>query len=72
MFEVRAHDTPGLLYSVANTLATLGVNVTSARVHTLGAEAVDIFYLRRDRRIAAGPGPRHRDRDRGGSGAGIA
>jgi [protein-PII] uridylyltransferase len=43
--EVRAHDTPGLLYSVANTLATLGVNVTSARVHTLGAEAVDIFYL---------------------------
>ncbi len=45
VLEVRAHDTPGLLYSVANTLATLGVNVTAARVHTLGAEAVDIFYL---------------------------
>ncbi len=45
VLEVRAHDTPGLLYSVANTLSTLGVNVTAARVHTLGAEAVDTFYL---------------------------
>jgi [protein-PII] uridylyltransferase len=45
VIEVRAHDTPGLLYSVASTLATLGVNVLSARVHTHGAEAVDIFYL---------------------------
>ncbi len=45
VIEVRAHDTPGLLYSVASTLASLGVNVLSARVHTHGAEAVDIFYL---------------------------
>lgn len=45
VLEVRAHDTPGLLYSVANVLTTLGVNVTSARVHTLGADAVDVFYV---------------------------
>jgi [protein-PII] uridylyltransferase len=45
VIEVRAHDTPGLLYAVANALTTLGVNVTSARVHTLGADAVDVFYL---------------------------
>ncbi|MET3805049.1 [protein-PII] uridylyltransferase [Nakamurella sp. UYEF19] len=45
VLEVRAHDSPGLLYSVASTLATQGVDVTAARVHTRGAEAVDIFYL---------------------------
>ena len=45
VLEVRAHDMPGLLYSVATTLSTLGVEVTSARVHTHGSEAVDIFYL---------------------------
>ncbi len=45
VLEVRAHDTPGLLHSVASTLATLEVDVTSARVDTLGAEVVDIFYL---------------------------
>ncbi|WP_090482468.1 [protein-PII] uridylyltransferase [Nakamurella panacisegetis] len=45
VLEVRAHDSPGLLAGVASTLSGLGVNVTSARVHTHGAEAVDIFYL---------------------------
>ncbi|QNK79666.1 [protein-PII] uridylyltransferase [Nakamurella sp. PAMC28650] len=45
VLEVRAHDVPGLLASVATTLSTLGVDVTSARVHTRGAEVVDIFYL---------------------------
>jgi [protein-PII] uridylyltransferase len=46
VIEVRAHDTPGLLYSVSSALTTLGVSVVSARVHTLGADAVDVFYLR--------------------------
>jgi [protein-PII] uridylyltransferase len=46
VLEVRAHDTPGLLYSVSSALTALGVSVTSARVHTLGAEAVDVFYVR--------------------------
>ena len=45
VLEVRAHDTPGLLYTVATALAAHGVGVTSARVHTHGAEAVDSFYL---------------------------
>lgn len=45
VMEVRAHDLPGLLYRVATTLSGLGVDVTAARVHTHGAEAVDIFYL---------------------------
>ncbi len=46
VLEVRAHDTPGLLYAVASALTTLGVSVVSARVHTVGAEAVDVFYVR--------------------------
>ena len=46
VLEVRAHDTPGLLYAVASALTTLGVGVVSARVHTVGAEAVDVFYVR--------------------------
>jgi len=45
VLEVRAHDMPGLLHSVATTLSALGVDVTAARVHTHGSEAVDIFYL---------------------------
>jgi [protein-PII] uridylyltransferase len=45
VIEVRAHDTPGLLHTVASALTTLGVSVVSARVQTLGADAVDVFYL---------------------------
>jgi len=45
VIEVRAHDMPGLLYAVASALTALGVSVTSARVDTLGAEAVDVFYV---------------------------
>ena len=45
VLEVRAHDIPGLLYSVASALTTLGISVVSARVGTLGAEAVDVFYV---------------------------
>src|SRR6195952_1323460 len=43
--EGRATDTPALPDSVATTTAERDVDVTSARVHTHGAEAVDIFYL---------------------------
>jgi [protein-PII] uridylyltransferase len=46
VLEVRAHDTPGLLFAVASALTTLGISVVSARVHTVGAEAVDVFYVR--------------------------
>ena len=71
MLEVRAHDMPGLLYSVASALTTLGVSVISARVHTLGAEAVDVFYVQAadGSRAVAGQGPG--DRGGGGSGAGL-
>jgi [protein-PII] uridylyltransferase len=43
--EVRAADRPGLLFRLGRALAVMGVSVRGARVVTLGAEAVDVFYL---------------------------
>ena len=43
--EVRAHDAVGLLYRLTRALADLGLDVRSARISTLGAEAVDAFYV---------------------------
>ncbi|MGH8893039.1 MAG: ACT domain-containing protein, partial [Actinomycetes bacterium] len=43
--EVRASDRPGLLHRLGRALALLDVSVRGARVVTLGAEAVDVFYL---------------------------
>ena len=43
--EVRAHDRPGLLYRLGRALALMGVDIRAARVATMGAEAVDVFYL---------------------------
>jgi [protein-PII] uridylyltransferase len=45
VLEVRAHDRPGLLFTVARVLAAEGLDVRSARVETLGAEVVDAFYV---------------------------
>jgi [protein-PII] uridylyltransferase len=43
--EVRARDTPGLLYRVCAAIARAGASIATARVSTLGAEAVDVFYI---------------------------
>jgi len=43
--EVRAHDAPGLLWRIARALSACGLDVRAARVETLGAEAVDVFYV---------------------------
>jgi [protein-PII] uridylyltransferase len=45
VIEVRAHDLPGLLYKVSSELTAAGVSVVGARVDTLGADAVDVFYV---------------------------
>ena len=45
MVEVRAHDAPGLLWRIARALSECGLDVRAARVETLGAEAVDVFYV---------------------------
>ena len=43
--EVRAHDRPGLLWRIGHALGSSGIQVRAARVETLGAEAVDVFYV---------------------------
>ena len=45
VLEVRAADSPGLLYRIAQALEDAGVDVRAARISTLGAEVVDAFYL---------------------------
>ncbi|MGH3191332.1 MAG: ACT domain-containing protein, partial [Streptosporangiaceae bacterium] len=43
--EVRAHDAPGLLWRVGRAFGDRGLDVRAARVETLGAEVVDVFYV---------------------------
>ncbi|MGO8892221.1 MAG: [protein-PII] uridylyltransferase [Streptosporangiaceae bacterium] len=45
VIEVRAHDAPGLLWRVGRALGECGLDVRAARVETLGAEVVDVFYV---------------------------
>ena len=45
VIEVRAHDAPGLLWRVGRALGESGLDVRAARVETLGAEVVDVFYV---------------------------
>ncbi|MGX5183181.1 [protein-PII] uridylyltransferase [Streptomyces avermitilis] len=45
VIEVRAHDAPGLLHRIGRALEKSGVRVRSMHVSTLGANAVDAFYV---------------------------
>ncbi|MEV5882929.1 [protein-PII] uridylyltransferase [Streptomyces sp. NPDC052020] len=45
VIEVRAQDAPGLLFRIGRALEGAGVRVRSAHVSTLGANAVDAFYV---------------------------
>jgi [protein-PII] uridylyltransferase len=47
--EVRAHDRPGLLWRIGQALGGCGLQVRAAQVDTLGAEAVDVFYIADER-----------------------
>jgi [protein-PII] uridylyltransferase len=43
--EVRAHDRPGLLWRIGQAIGACGLQVRAAQVDTLGADAVDVFYV---------------------------
>ncbi|HEY5833663.1 [protein-PII] uridylyltransferase [Streptomyces sp.] len=45
VLEVRAHDVPGLLHRIGLALGATSVSIRSARISTLGANAVDAFYV---------------------------
>jgi [protein-PII] uridylyltransferase len=43
--EVRAHNATGVLYRIARAFLELQLDVRHAKVHTLGDEVVDSFYV---------------------------
>ncbi|MGY1838394.1 MULTISPECIES: [protein-PII] uridylyltransferase [unclassified Modestobacter] len=45
LVEVRATDRAGLLHRLTAALADAGLDVSSATIETLGADAVDAFYV---------------------------
>ncbi|MFI2779004.1 [protein-PII] uridylyltransferase [Streptomyces sp. ALB3] len=45
VIEVRAQDAPGLLHRIGRALEQSAVRVRSAHISTLGANAVDAFYV---------------------------
>ena len=45
VLTLTAADRPGLLYTVANTLAEHGANLHTAKVSTLGERAEDVFLI---------------------------
>jgi len=48
VLSVVASDRPGLLYSIARTLARYRINLQTARINTLGDRAEDIFLISGD------------------------
>jgi [protein-PII] uridylyltransferase len=45
VLELRATDSPGLLFRVTSALEAIGADIRSARISTLGGDVVDAFYL---------------------------
>ncbi len=45
VMEISSMDMPGLLSIIANVIATLEINITHAKISTLGEVIDDIFYL---------------------------
>jgi len=45
VLEVRAADATGLLYRLLRAIEGAGVELRAAKVATLGADVVDVFYL---------------------------
>jgi [protein-PII] uridylyltransferase len=52
VIEVRSHDQPGLLFRIGDAVTRCRVDIRSAIVTTLGAEAIDTLYVTE---ISAGP-----------------
>jgi [protein-PII] uridylyltransferase len=56
LVEVRAPDRGPLLYQLASTISDTGFDILSAMVTTLGAEAIDVFYVQAGRDPDTGTG----------------
>jgi [protein-PII] uridylyltransferase len=47
--EVKAEDRPGLAWTVAASIAQLGLDIRFAKIATAKALALDVFYVTDDR-----------------------
>ena len=47
VIEVKAQDRPGLAWTIAGTLAQLGLSISFAKIATAKALALDVFYVTR-------------------------
>lgn len=45
VIEVRAHDRAGLLYRITAAMSACDVTILGAKISTLGAEAIDAFFV---------------------------
>jgi len=45
IIEVRSHDRPALLFGIGDTITKCNIDIRSAIVTTLGAEAIDTLYV---------------------------
>jgi [protein-PII] uridylyltransferase len=45
IIEVRSHDKPALLFGIGDTITRCSIDIRSAIVTTLGAEAIDTLYV---------------------------
>jgi [protein-PII] uridylyltransferase len=45
VIEVNGRDRPRLLFDLANAIADLNINISSAQVATFGEKVVDVFYV---------------------------
>jgi [protein-PII] uridylyltransferase len=46
VLEVRAPDGVGVLWRITRALHDLDLDITSAKIQTIGTDAVDSFYVR--------------------------
>jgi [protein-PII] uridylyltransferase len=46
VLEVRAPDEVGVLYRITRAIADMDLDIRSAKVHTIGPDVVDSFYVR--------------------------
>ncbi len=46
VIEVNGRDRAGLLYELTHALTELGLQISSAKISTFGAQVVDVFYVK--------------------------
>ncbi|MGD2045804.1 MAG: [protein-PII] uridylyltransferase [Gemmatimonadota bacterium] len=56
VIEVKANDEPGLVYTIAATLADLGMNISLAKIATEKNQALDVFYVSNAHGASLSPG----------------